>query len=70
MGAIIEIPIEDLALENLKGLDLPEKILIDVDKRITDWLAGGGNMNDLYVKRQIQYAIRCSQYNNIKKIQK
>lgn len=40
--------------------DLPRevalKVLTDVDKRITDWRAGGGGNHDAYIEQQVRYA--------------
>ena len=35
---------------------IPFKILQDIDKRIGDWLASGGNYEDGYIKQQLRYA--------------
>ena len=37
---------------------LPMEVIVDIDKRITDWLAGGGNENDPYIEQQVRYAER------------
>jgi hypothetical protein len=37
---------------------LPIAALTDIDKRITDWLASGGNIEDGYIKQQFRYAER------------
>ena len=34
---------------------MPAKVLQDVDKRITGWLAGGGKYTDEYIKQQVRY---------------
>ncbi|WP_407372355.1 DUF6877 family protein [Carnobacterium sp.] len=31
-------------------------VLTDVDKRITDWLASGGDPNARYIQQQVNYA--------------
>lgn len=46
--------INDIA--DLVKYDIPTAVLTDVDKRIGDWLASGGEETDPYVKRQLQYA--------------
>ena len=38
--------------------NVPPEALEDVSKRITDWLASGGQKNDKYIQRQIQYLER------------
>lgn len=38
--------------------NLPIDILKDVDKRISDWLASGGNEDDDYIKQQLRYIER------------
>ena len=35
---------------------IPFKALQDIDKRIGDWLASGGNIEDGYIKQQFRYA--------------
>lgn len=34
---------------------LPASVIQDVDKRISDWLAGGGSPDDPYIKQQYRY---------------
>lgn len=36
--------------------ELPPKVLMDIDKRIGDWLASGGKETDDYIKQQLRYA--------------
>lgn len=36
--------------------EIPEVIALDVFKRICDWLSTGGNIEDDYVKKQLEYA--------------
>lgn len=35
---------------------LPYVVLSDIDKRIGDWLARGGGIEDPYIKQQFRYA--------------
>lgn len=35
---------------------IPFAALKDIDKRITDWMASGGNLEDGYIKQQFRYA--------------
>lgn len=35
---------------------LPYKVIEDIDKRITDWRASGGSMEDGYIKQQFRFA--------------
>ena len=44
---------EDLS-NNLKHL--PTAAIVDIDKRITDWMASGGDLEDGYIKQQFRYA--------------
>ncbi|MBW4827630.1 MAG: hypothetical protein KZY61_00820 [Clostridiaceae bacterium] len=44
---------------------LPHVVLVDIDKRIGDWLASGGSIEDSYIKQQFRYAERF-----IKKVRK
>lgn len=37
---------------------LPHMVLVDIDKRIGDWLASGGSIEDGYIKQQFRYAER------------
>ena len=54
------------ALENVPN-DISLPVLMDINTRITDWLAGGGNPNDDYIKQQVRYAKNIGQkYGNKK----
>ncbi|MGG3871392.1 DUF6877 family protein [Brevibacillus laterosporus] len=37
---------------------LPAPVLEDIYRRITDWLASGGNEDDPYIEQQLRYAKR------------
>lgn len=37
---------------------LPLVVLQDINQRIGDWLASGGNEDDLYIKQQLRFAKR------------
>ena len=41
---------------DLKWESIPEVVVIDVIKRISDWIESGGSIEDNYIKRQIEYA--------------
>ncbi|WP_187372136.1 DUF6877 family protein [Clostridium ihumii] len=45
--------IDDL---NKYASKLPRVVIMDIDKRITDWLAAGGNKEDPYINQQFKYA--------------
>lgn len=38
------------------GQQIPLEVLMDVDKRIGDWLLSGGEMDHPYVWQQVNYA--------------
>lgn len=44
------------SVEDLVRAGLPLRVIHDIDKRITDWLASGGTLEDSYVKQQFRYA--------------
>lgn len=35
---------------------LPINVLVDINHRITDWIASGGNIEDDYIIQQCKYA--------------
>lgn len=35
---------------------LPTWVLKDIDKRTTDWLSGGGKVDDPYIEQQLRFA--------------
>ncbi|WP_131042968.1 DUF6877 family protein [Clostridioides difficile] len=39
----------------LNKYNIPFSVLNDVDRRITNWFADGGNENDTYIKQQYRY---------------
>lgn len=43
------------ALENVSN-DISIKVLADVNQRINDWLASGGEDDDPYIKQQVRFA--------------
>ncbi|MCM6930309.1 hypothetical protein NE261_00555 [Enterococcus italicus] len=49
---------EDRILAAVSDLprDFALKVLMDVDKRITDWRASGGGDHDAYIEQQVRYA--------------
>lgn len=44
------------SIEDLVKAGLPLRVIQDIDKRIGDWLATGGSLEDPYVKQQFRYA--------------
>ena len=43
---------------------IPLEALKDINSRINDWLASGGNENDPYIEQQLRYAKRFVKENN------
>ena len=35
--------------------DIPSHITEDVNRRVTDWIASGGNEDDSYIIQQVRY---------------
>lgn len=48
------------ALSNVPG-EIALIVLTDIDKRISDWLASGGDPNARYIWKQVNYAKRISE---------
>lgn len=46
------------SLADVVRYNVPESILNDINKRITDWLASGGTMEDNYIKQQYRFVER------------
>ncbi|MDU2064406.1 MAG: hypothetical protein E6713_06140 [Sporomusaceae bacterium] len=44
------------SVEDLVKASLPLSVMTDINSRIRDWLASGGNINDEYIKQQFRYA--------------
>lgn len=49
---------EQISLEDINLDIIPIEVLIDVDKRITDWKAVGGKDSDTYIQNQLRYLKR------------
>lgn len=49
---------EQISLEDIDLDIIPIEVLIDVDKRITDWKAAGGKDSDAYIQQQLRYLKR------------
>lgn len=41
---------------SMQAHKLPISVLMDIDKRVTDWIASGGKYTDPYIKQQCKYA--------------
>lgn len=53
----------EISINNMNDLlnnssKIPLEALQDIDKRVGDWLAMGGNIEDEYIKQQFRYAQR------------
>ena len=46
---------ERISLEDINLDIIPIEVLIDVDKRITDWKAAGGKDSDAYIQNELRY---------------
>ena len=57
-----------LSIEDIDFEFIPASVLQDVDKRIADWRAAGGEGNDQYIQQQLRYLKRveklCKQSTN------
>lgn len=49
---------EQISLEDIDLDIIPIEVLIDVDKRITDWKVAGGKDSDAYIQQQLRYLKR------------
>lgn len=49
---------EQISLEDINLDIIPIEVLIDVDKRITDWKAAGGKDSDAYIQNELRYLKR------------
>lgn len=49
---------KQISLEDINLDIIPIEVLIDVDKRITDWKAAGGKDSDTYIQNQLRYLKR------------
>ncbi|GEO58500.1 DUF6877 family protein [Companilactobacillus bobalius] len=58
-----ELPID---IVNSLSNRIPMEALMDINKRMTDWMASGGNDTDEYMWQQARYAQRWS--NRLKSI--
>ena len=47
---------ETRKISEIYNFNLPIDVLEDINKRITDWIASGGEEKDQYIQRQIEYA--------------
>lgn len=46
---------EQISLEDINLDIIPIEVLMDVDKRITDWKAAGGKDSDAYIQNELRY---------------
>ena len=46
---------KQLSLEDINLDIIPIEVLMDVDKRITDWKTAGGKDSDAYIQNELRY---------------
>ena len=46
-----------LSIEDIDFEFIPASVLQDVDKRIADWRAAGGEDNDQYIQQQLRLSL-------------
>ncbi len=46
---------KQLSIEDINLDIIPIEVLMDVDKRITDWKAAGGKDSDAYIQNELRY---------------
>lgn len=46
---------KQISLEDINIDIIPIEVLMDVDKRITDWKAAGGKDSDAYIQNELRY---------------
>lgn len=46
---------KQIRLEDINIDIIPIEVLMDVDKRITDWKAAGGKDSDTYIQNELRY---------------
>lgn len=56
LGILDKIPLDSMRIGDLYKMHLPTQVIVDVHKRISDWLLSGGSENDSYIQQQLQYA--------------
>lgn len=49
---------KQISLEDINIDIIPIEVLMDVDKRITDWKAAGGKDSDAYIQNELRYLKR------------
>ena len=55
MSKVVINSLEDLVNNSC---NIPLNVMADINSRITDWIARGGNENDPYIMQQLKYAER------------
>lgn len=55
MSKVVINSLEDLVNNSC---NIPLNVMADINSRITDWIAQGGNENDPYIMQQLKYAER------------
>ena len=56
LDIINKTEVDSMRISDLYRMQLPTQVVVDIHKRISDWLLSGGDESDPYVQQQLQYA--------------